>query len=70
MRNTDEFWRNREQSFHRQPLSRIFVCYAPARTTSHGATQKKARRGVRPGFWRSSDNAYFVDESRYIVNDF
>jgi hypothetical protein len=58
MRNTDEFWRTRERSFHRQHLSGIFVCYAPARTTSRGATQKKPGAVSGRDFGVLPDNAY------------
>jgi hypothetical protein len=58
MCSADDFWRNREQSFHHQHLSRIFVCYAPARTTSHGATQKKPGAVSGRGFGMVPDNAY------------
>ena len=58
MRNTDEFWRNREQSFHRQHLSRIFVCYALARTTSHRPSKKKPGAVSGRAFGVLRDNAY------------
>jgi hypothetical protein len=65
MRNTDEFWRNREQSFHRQHLSRIFVCYAPARTTSRGARatckqQEKNRLPVKGESYREPSSSIWT----------